>query len=365
MAGSGFAAVEAVRTLAAVGACGPGSGNECILAAPRPVLSFVPYAPAVAGGRLEPGDVEIDIRGLLERSGFSYVEARLERVEEGRAVLSGGREEEYDYLLIAAGARPAFYGVKGADTEALPLYSVADAARLREEAAKAETVAIVGAGFVGVEAAAELLEAAEREGRRQRVVLIDLLPEPLGLLRNKAASMLVYRILSGMGAEFVLGEPVVEVSRGGVTLKSGRRVEADLVVWSAGFQGPAVELPEGSVGRGRFILVDRFLRVKGLRGVYAAGDAAAITREDGCMALKMAREALRSGAAAALNIAAELRGEKPRPYRPAMTTCVPQAGIMLGEKHGVMVLGRGVAFESRIPHHYHDHVLEELRRLAA
>lgn len=365
VAGSGFAGVEAVRVLGLLGVCRPGGGVECLWVTPRPVLSFLPYAPAVAGGRLAREELEWPVERLAEASGFTIVEKRLAALRDGVAVLEGGEELEYSGLLVAAGARPAFYGVRGADTEAIPLYSLRDAERLRDAASGAESVAIVGAGFVGVEAAAELLEAARGEGRRLSVTLIDLLPEPLGLLRNPLASRVVRRILEEMGAGFVLGEPAAEVRRGGVVLRSGRVVEADVVVWSAGFQGPGVEAPAEALGRGRFLVVDRYLRVRGLRGVYAAGDAAYIERGDGCCALKMAREALRSGAAAALNMAEGLRGGRPHPYRPLMTSCVPQAGLMLGPRRGVMVVGRGVAFESLIPHLYHERILGEYRRLLA
>ena len=365
VAGSGFAGVEAVRVLGLLGACRPGGGVECLWVTPRPVLSFVPYAPAVAAGRLERGELEWGVEALAERSGFSIVEKRLAAVRGRTAVLEDGEELEFDYLLVAAGARPAFYGVKGAVTVAIPLYSLADAERLREAASRASSVAIVGAGFVGVEAAAELLEAARAEGRSLEVTLIDLLPEPLGLLGNRAASRLVRRILEEMGAEFVMGEPAAEIDERGVVLRSGRRVEADVVVWSAGFQGPGIEVPAEALGRGRFLVVDEYLRVRGMEGVYAAGDAAWIERRDGCCALKMAREALRSGAAAAVNIAEELRGGKPHSYRPLMTNCVPQAGLMLGPKRGVMVLGKAVAFESLLPHLYHEKIRREYAELLA
>jgi len=365
VAGSGFAGVEAVRVLGLLGVCRPGGGVECLWVTPRPVLSFVPYAPAVAAGRFSTEELEWGVEGLAERSGFSVVEKRLAAVRGRTAVLEDGEELEFDYLLVAAGARPAFYGVRGADTVAIPLYSLADAERLREAAGRASRVAIVGAGFVGVEAAAELLEAARAEGRELGVTLVDLLPEPLGLLGNRAASRLVRRILEEMGAEFVMGEPAAEIDEGGVVLRSGRRVEADVVVWSAGFQGPAIEVPGEALGRGRFLVVDEYLRVRGMEGVYAAGDAAAIERQDGCCALKMAREALRSGAAAAVNIAEELRGGKPHSYRPLMTNCVPQAGLMLGPKRGVMVLGKGIAFESLLPHLYHERIRAEYAELLA
>lgn len=363
VAGSGFAGVEAVRVLGLLGLC-RSPGVECIWATPRPVLSFLPYAPAVAGARKEPEELEIGVERLAEWAGFTLVEKRVTALRPGTVVLEGGEELEYTHVLVAAGARPAFYGVEGADTVAIPLYSIRDAARLRDRAGEAETVAIVGAGFVGVETAAELLERARREQRKQRVVLVDLLREPLGLLRNPAASRLAEKILREMGAEFAMGEPAARIDSQGVVLRSGRRVEADLVVWSAGFQGPGIEAPSESLGRGRFLQTDPYLRVRGLPGAYAAGDAAWITRSDGCCALKMAREALRSGATAAVNIAAELKGEKTlTPYRPLLTNCVPQAGIMLGPERGIMVLGKNIAFESRIPHLYHDRILEEYQRL--
>ncbi len=362
--GSGFAGVEAVRVLGRLAGCGV--ENECVLVTPRPVLSFVPYAPAVAGGRFERGDVEWGVERFAERNGFTVVAKKTVAVTGESVRLEDGEEIGFDYALIAAGARPAFYGVPGADSEAIPLYSIEDGLRLREAAGKAEKIVIVGAGFVGVEAAAELLEAAKRDGRKLSVVLVDLLPEPLGLLRNPEASRLVRRILENLGAEFVLGKKVVKVENNCVVLEDGSHVDGDAVVWSAGFQGPGIELPRDSLGRGMFILVDEYLRVKGLGGrVFAAGDAAAIRSGD-CAALKMAREAVRSAATAALNIATLLRGGKSlERYRPLLSTCAPQAGLVLGPRRGVMLLGYRLAFESRIPHLYHERIRREYMEMLA
>ncbi|NOZ89179.1 MAG: FAD-dependent oxidoreductase, partial [Crenarchaeota archaeon] len=194
----------------------------------------------------------------------------------------------------------------------------------------------------------------------------DLLPEPLGLLRNPTASRKTREILEEMGATLLLGEPVVKVEPRGVTLKSGRRVEADVVVWSAGFRGPGIEAPKEALARGGFLQVDENLRVPGLGGrVLAAGDAAAIADARGCTALKMAREAIRSGAAAAANVAAMLDGGSLEAYRPRLSTCAIQAGLSLGPKRGLLLLGRAVAVESMIPHYYHEHLRRAYQKLLA
>jgi NADH:ubiquinone reductase (H+-translocating) len=103
------------------------------------------------------------------------------------------------------------------------------------------TVAVVGGGFTGVEAAGEMLawlravarKYRELDGRLVRVVLVagsgrllEQLPERFGVRAHE--------MLAARGVEIVLGDDVAAVDAGGLTLKSGRRHESKTVVWSAG-----------------------------------------------------------------------------------------------------------------------------------
>lgn len=355
--GSGFAGVEAVRKLHKLGLC---DGNECVWVTANSKLVFLPLLPALVSRRYRPEDVEWSVRGYAGRLGVELVAKRVAAMEPGRMRLEDGEVLEFDYAVVAAGARPAFYGVPGAEELSVTVYGTGEAWRLGEmiEQGRVGSMVVVGAGFVGVEVAAEALWLARRLGRELRVTLVDMLEEPLQLLGNKKASKLTREVLEELGARFEMGRPVTRVYEGGVELKDGTRVEGDVVVWSAGLRGPGIEAPKEALARGGFLQVDEYLRVQGLGGrVYAAGDAMAFRRGD-CISLKMAREALRSASRAVENIAARLRGRSEQPYKPLITSCRPMAGVGLGPDRGVLILGKKLAFRSTLVHWYH----EKLRR---
>jgi len=355
--GSGFAGVEAIRKLHRLDLC---DRNECLWVTASSKLVFLPLLPALVSRRYRPEDVEWSVGDYAVRLGVELVAKRVVVVEPGRMRLEDGEVLEFDYAVVAAGARPAFYGVPGAEELSVTVYSTGEAWRLSEmiEQGRIGSMVVVGAGFVGVEVAAEALWLARRLGRELRATLVDMLEEPLQLLGNRKASRLTREILEKLGAGFEMGRPVTRVYEGGVELKDGTRVEGDVVVWSAGLRGPGIEVPKEALARGGFLQVDEYLRVQGLGGcVYAAGDAMAFRRGD-CVSLKMAREALRSASRAAENIAARLRSRSEQPYKPLITSCRPMAGVGLGPDHGVLILGKKLAFRSTLVHWYH----EKLRR---
>ncbi|KSW11543.1 hypothetical protein CF15_01520 [Pyrodictium occultum] len=362
--GSGFAGVEAVRRLTGLGLCERG---ECVWVTSRPSMVFLPLVPALVSRRYRPEDVEWSVEAYAGRLGVSLVAKRATAVEEGRIRLEDGETIDFDYAVIAAGARPAFYGVPGAEELSLTVYGAEEAWRLGGmiEEGRIQSMVVVGAGFVGVEVAAEALWLARRLGRELRVTLVDMLQEPLQLLGNEKASRLARRLLEEMGAGFRMGQPVTRVYEGGVELKDGSRVEGDVVIWSAGLRGPGIEAPREALARGGFLRVDEYLRVPGLGGrVYAAGDATEFRRGQ-CVALKMAREALRSAARAVNNIAARMQGAGEKPYHPLITSYRPLAGITLGPEEGILVLGKRLALRSNLAHWYHERVRRLYQELLA
>jgi NADH dehydrogenase len=281
-------------------------------------------------------------------------------------VLSSGERLGYDYAVIAAGASPAYYNVPGAREHSVGLYSPEDAARLKDMVrGGVDRVVIVGAGFVGVELAGELLWLRESRGLSYEVVLVDMLGEPLELLGNKMASVKARRVLERLGARLLLGRRVVSVDDKGVVLEGGKRVNADAVVWVAGLRGPGIGMPRGSQDAKGFIRVDRALRVPGFGGrVYAVGDAARLETKPYCLALKMAREALRSARVAVLNIALSLSGLPAREeYEPRITNCTPQVGLSIGPESGIVALGKSVAIESSMMNYYHEKMRRTYKRL--
>ena len=362
VAGSGFAGVEAVAGLARRGLC---DRYECLWVSPGKTMSFQPLIPLVASGRLGAEEIVFRVEEFARSLGAELLDDRVTRIDKDKVVLAGNGSLDYDFLVIAAGARPAFYGVPGADTYTVPLYSPREAQTLYEKLVRGEasSVAIVGAGFVGVELGAELLWLNKEKELGVDIALIDMLSEPLQLLGNAAASRLARRILGEMGAILLMNHRVARVEPGKLVFSNGDSVEADIIVWSAGLQGPGIEAPKEAIGKGGFLEVDEHLRVKGLAGkVYAVGDSATMRRNN-CVALKMAREAISSARTAVANIAASISGGELHRYKPMITSCFPLAGISLGPGDGILVIGKNIALRSNLAELYHKSVLKYYKKL--
>jgi NADH dehydrogenase len=131
--------------------------------------------------------------------------------------------------------------------------------------------------------------------------------------------------LRQLGVETRLGTGVVALDDAGVTLSSGEHIETETVIWAAGIRAAPltrqIAAERDSLGR---LLVDRELRVVGVQGVFATGDAArAACDDDGNYALMSCQHATRMGAFAGNNAAAELLGVPTRPYhQKAYVTCL-------------------------------------------
>ena len=174
--------------------------------------------------------------------------------------LEDGRTLHGSHVVMAAGARPNFFGVPGAADHAFPLYSVADAERLRlhlqgllrdaldgtapPEAGQIDVV-VVGGGPTGVEtsgALAELMQALHATGRLAapgRIILVDRGAALLGQFSAKAHDYAHDR-LTTVGAEVRLGLGVTAVHPDRVEFDDGSVVATRTVVWGGGESASAV-----------------------------------------------------------------------------------------------------------------------------
>lgn len=186
-------------------------------------------------------------------------------------------EESYDKLMIASGARAIIPPIKNIDLEnVVTLKSMDDGNKLRELMSKEENkkIAIIGAGFIGLEAA----EAAKHRGKK--VTVIQLQDRVLQEVFDKDITDLLEEELRENGVNLLLSETVTELIGDGKVSKvktNKREIEADIVILATGVKPNTdfLNCDEIKMIRNGAIVVDKYGRTS-VEDVYAAGDCATI-----------------------------------------------------------------------------------------
>ena len=208
--------------------------------------------------------------GFYGDHGIERVVGRVESIDGARrtVTLSGGRSLDYGALLLATGAAPIRPPIPGADRSHVHLLrSLADCRRLIASVESAGRVAIAGASFIGMEAAASL----RARGLHITVVAPDevpfartLGPELGGYLRS---------LHEEHGVRFALGRTLATIREADVVLDDGTAIDADVVLLGVGVR-PVVDVAKAAgLGADDGVPVDAFLETR-VPGIFAAGDIA-------------------------------------------------------------------------------------------
>ena len=301
---------------------------------------FQPLLYQVATGTLSPDNAAFNLRTVLaEHENVDVVMTEIKSVDLATrtAYSAGGDEYQGDFLVLAAGAEPNFFGIPGVQEHALPLYSLLDAERLRSrllgalEAADRDAgkrtdplrFVVIGGGATGVEIAGAIGDVFHRTSsqafkhvdlKHASVTLIDMGKTVLGPF-GKHSQEYATEKLKDRGVELLLGTSVKEVTKNGVTLSDGTHIPAELVIWAGGLKASAVSSSLGiKAGRGGRVDVQLDLSVAGFAGVYALGDFANVKTPGGEVLPQLASVAQQAGRHCAKNIAAAADGHSGKPF---------------------------------------------------
>ena len=346
--GGGFAGLYAARKL------GKERAVEVTLVDRRNYHLFQPLLYQVATGALSPGDIAQPLRAILRRNGNTRVilgeAVELDPVAR-RITLSDEGTVDYDTLLVATGARHAYFGHDEWAVLAPGLKTIEDATDMRRrillayEAAEREadpvrraewmTFTVVGGGPTGVELAGALGEISRDTLRRDfrsilpsdaRVLLVEALDRvlptyPAGLSQSAR------RQLEHLGVTVRTGTKVTAIDEGGITVavqsdgaERTERIPTRTVLWAAGVQassfGRKVADALGvQVDRAGRLPVGADLTLPGHPEVMVLGDLAIAMRQSGKPVPGVAPAAIQEGTYAAKSILARLHGDTPEPFR--------------------------------------------------
>jgi NADPH-dependent 2,4-dienoyl-CoA reductase/sulfur reductase-like enzyme/nitrite reductase/ring-hydroxylating ferredoxin subunit len=182
--------------------------------------------------------------------------------------LDGGRTLEYGALVLATGAEPIRLPIPGFDLPHVHvLRSLADSRSIIEKAKGAKRAVVLGASFIGLEAAASL------RGRGLDVTVVAPEDRPLVRVMGPQLGDFIRGLHEEHGVVFKLGTKPAEITASEVRTESGEVVPADLVVAGIGVR-PRLALAEAAgLGVDNGVLVDEFLRAS-VPGIWAVGDIA-------------------------------------------------------------------------------------------
>jgi len=334
--GGGFAGIGAAQKLKK-------SEADVVVVDKHDYHTFQPLLYQVATGLLEQPAVGHPIRDLFHKQ--DNVRIHQDRVAaidlEARRVTFDELEPlSYDYLVVGIGAEVNFFGVEGAADHAFPLYTLADAVRLKNHVLRtwekadrepsviedgALNLVVVGGGPTGVETAGALAELYNGVFRkdypdvasdRAKITLVEAGPEIFPMFKEDIRTY-TEEALTKRGVEVQTGEVVESITPQRVTLKSGTVLPAHTLVWGAGLQGNALVQSLGlELERGNRIGVDEELRIPSHPDVYAVGDVAAITDQKTSQVLpQLGSVALQSGEHAGKTLAQRIAGKETKPFK--------------------------------------------------
>lgn len=369
-------------------ALGLGGVGQTTLISEEDHFLFTPLLYEYLSGEVEAWHIAPRYKELLEAD-VRFIQGRVTEVNlsaQEVAVEGRARRIAYDVLVLATGGVTNYAGVEGAAEHALPFRKLAHADQLRlrmidvldrippdaapQDARRAATFAVVGAGASGVELStkmADLLrDAFARRGLQgtPRVIVIEMSDRVVPTMDDEIRRH-VEEALRSAGVEVHTQTTVRRVAPGSITVEHGgqqQEIEAAATVWTGGVRpSPLVDRLEVEKNRNGLIIVEPTLQVRRHANVFALGDIALCQTVDSPRLVGTAQLAYQQAGLVAANVRAliERRPLETRRFHElgeAVSLGTERAAVLTG---GVVVdgaLGRQARFAlytSRLPTWHH------------
>jgi NADH dehydrogenase len=353
---------------------------------PQPHMTYQPFLPEAAAGSIEPRHVVVPLRRVLRHCHIHN--GRVTGIEHARRAaiveMADGRTVEigYDVLVVAPGSVARTLPIPGLAEQGIAFKTIGEAIYLRNHVLsmldvaastadlalrrKLLTFVVIGGGYAGIEALAELEDMARYATRYYE----NIEPSDLRWVLVEAANRIMPEVSPTLGVYTVerllerkidvyLETRVKSLVGGHVVLDDGNEFDTNTIVWTAGVKANPMladtDLPLDDRGRVR---CTADLRVHGLPGVFSAGDCAAVPdlsrtdQDPHATTSPSAQHAVRQAKLLAANVLAHLRGRPMRTYRHSYAGSVASLGLYRGvaEIYGIKLRGLPAWFLHRTYH---------------
>lgn len=321
---------------------------------------FPPLIYQVASGGLEPSSISFPFRRLFQgRKDFFFRMAEVKSVDSAKKTINTTVGEiEYDYLVLAFGAKTNFFGNKDIEATTLPMKSVSEAMKLRntilrnlelalteEDPARKQAlmnIVVVGGGASGVEIAGAVAEMKKNiiardypdlDSSQMHIYLVNAGDRLLATM-DPVSSKRAERDLKDLHVHIRQPQFATEYKDGILKTSAGLEIPTQTVIWVSGICANTIEgFPAESIGHAGRFLTDRFCRVKGVKDVYAIGDVSLVEGDEEYPLghPQLAQVAMQQAKTVAKNFKAMLKGKEPKPFR------YKNLGVMatIGRNHAV------------------------------
>jgi NADH dehydrogenase len=361
----------------------PGAA-EITVVEPQSNMTYQPFLPEAAAGNVEPRHVVVPLRKVLRRC--NVITGAVSAIVHARRVATvqpgDGESYElgYDLLVVCPGSVSRLLPIPGLAEHGIGFKTIGEAIYLRNHVLscldlaastndpvlrrKALTFVFVGGGYAGVEAMAELEDMARYALRYtpslktedMRWVLVEAASRIMPEVSVRLSAYTVDR-LTERDIDVRLNTRLESAEGNRITLSDGEQFDAETLVWTAGVKANPMlkqtDLPLDDAGR---LACAANLTVKGVTGVFAAGDCAAVpdlSKDDpNALCGPSAQHAVRQSKTLAANIVATVHGGTLRDYRHAYAGSVASLGLYRGvaEIYGIKLRGPLAWFMHRTYH---------------
>jgi 3-phenylpropionate/trans-cinnamate dioxygenase ferredoxin reductase subunit len=270
LVGGGLASGKCVEELRKRG----GEGSVVVVGRePEPPYERPPLSKEYMRGEAEREDAYVNSRDWYEENDVELLtKTNVMSLDLGqrRVKLQGGDELEFDKALIATGANVNILRTEGCELEGIHyLRAFGNSDAIREEAAKAEHVVLIGGSYIGCEVASSLTA----KGAKCTILMME--DVTLSRTFGDEVGQFFQDVLTTHGIEVLGGEELEAFEGSGrvqaVVTKSGRTVEGDMVVIGAGVRPDTTLAERAGLEVDNGILCDAKLETSAA-GIFAAGD---------------------------------------------------------------------------------------------